>query len=62
MENLDITQDKKEKKRKTPAEAKKVVRLTEKDYLLDKKIICPICDRDLLRDGVKSARLEALWS
>ncbi len=60
MENLDITQDKKEKKKKTPAEAKKVVRLTEKDYLLDKKIICPICDREFTTKTVKSARLKRL--
>lgn len=57
---LDILNDGSEdrKSRQKAATAKEEVVLTEKDFLLDRKAKCPICDTEFLVKTVKSSKLK----
>ena len=56
---LDILNDGSEAKKKQTEKAKaEVVELTEKDFLLDHKMKCPICDKEFVVKGVKSSKVK----
>lgn len=57
---LDILDDGTESSQKnTPVEAEKET-LTEKDFLLDRKVVCPICDKEFIVKVVKNSKLKRL--
>lgn len=56
---LDILNDGTEtKKRTTDATKKEAVEYTEKDFILDRKVVCPICDKEFLVKTVKSSKVK----
>ena len=58
---LDILNDGTEtKKRTTDATKKKAVEYTEKDFILDRKVVCPICDKEFLVKTVKSSKVKRM--
>ena len=59
--DLDILNDGSETKKKTTsAGAKEEVELSEKDFILDRKVVCPICDKEFLVKTVKSSKVKRL--
>ena len=58
---LDILNDGTEtKKRTTDATKKEAVEYTEKDFILDRKVVCPICDKEFLVKTVKSSKVKRM--
>ena len=59
--DLDILNDGSEKKKRTTsAGVKEEVELSEKDFILDRKVVCPICDKEFLVKTVKSSKVKRL--
>ena len=55
---LDILDDGTEKKKKSAnGQEQKTVELTEKDFLLNRKVTCPICDKQFVIRSVKASKL-----
>lgn len=50
----------KAKKQTTAKEEKEVVELTEKDFLLDRKVKCTICDKEFVIKSVKASKVKRL--
>lgn len=58
---LDILNDGAEEKKKTTASGtKEVAELSEKDFILDRKVVCPICDKEFMVKTVKSSKVKRL--
>ncbi len=58
---LDILNDGTDSsKKKTDEKEKATVTLTEKDFLLDRKEKCPICDKEFIVKTVKSSKVKRL--
>ena len=58
---LDILNDGTDSsKKKTDEKEKATVTLTEKDFLLDRKEKCPICDKEFMVKAVKSSKVKRL--
>lgn len=56
--DLDILDDGTDKKKKSAnGQEQEKVELTEKDFLLDRKVTCPICDKQFVIRSVKSSKL-----
>ena len=58
---LDILNDGTDtRKRKETITKQEPVELTEKDFLLDRKVKCPICDKEFVVKTVKSSKMKRL--
>lgn len=55
---LDILNDGAEKKKQSSAVKKEEVQYTEKDFLLDKKMTCPICDTEFVVRAIKGSKVK----